>query len=220
MDGLVQRRRSAAAWSIVLVLLSVAAGGCSILSTALWVIKDGKTFPAEYKGLKNKKVAVVCRGPMRLQFGHEAIAPPLIAAQVSHLLQSELNKKIEVIEPQRVARYMDETQWETFEEVGKAVGAEMVIGIDLEVFSLASGRSLHQGEASVRVEVFDLAEGKRAWSTNIDVKFPPTIQGVPAQEMSEERFLQAFIRYVAEQVGRRFYDHDPTLDVASTGLTR
>src|SRR5688572_6655765 len=54
-------KRGVATWLCAGAVLTAAIGGvagCNAVATALWVIKDGKTASAEYKGLNNKKVAV------------------------------------------------------------------------------------------------------------------------------------------------------------------
>jgi hypothetical protein len=197
---------------LLVALLVTVTGGCSILPFAAYLIK-GISTPAEFNGLKGKKVAVICRPVASLQYQSSSVATEL-ADRVGALL-SEHVAKIQVIDQSEVEKWEDENNWEDYVDIGKALQAEIVVGIDLDQFSLMRGQTLYQGEASIDLAVYDMSRGKRPVFQKVLPQqiFPPNAP-VPAAEKSLVEFRQQFLKVLAEQVGRHFYDHDSTVDFA------
>lgn len=195
-------------------LLLVAQSGCvSGLFTALYLIKGTDT-PAEFTGLTDKKVVVVCRPVVELRYAN-GNAASAIAERLSELL-GERVRKVTVIDPQKVAEWTDEHTWDEFPEVGRALGADIVIGIDLEHFSLLKAQTLYQGTAEAQVTVYDLSEGKAkiAFQKALPkVVYPPNAV-IPVAERPEDQFFREYTGIVADQIGRLFYPHDKRKDWA------
>lgn len=203
-------------YGIALVLLGVVALlpalGCrSAMATAVYLWKGTDVDP-DFGELKEKKVAVVCRPLTNLQYRNATVGRDL-AQQVSLLLQEKV-PKIRVIEQRKVAKWTDENTWEEYREVGKALKADMVVGIDLEAFNLLQGQTLYQGTASATVHVFDCKKGgKEVFVKSLpQSKYPPNA-GVPTSERLEPEFRREFIKVLADQIGRHFYAHDPHADL-------
>ena len=79
--------------SLMLLAATVAAGGCaSALATAVWLIK-GPNMPAEYDGLRGKKVVVVCR-----PFSSSLYANPGVAKDISRQVSLLLKQQVRGIE--------------------------------------------------------------------------------------------------------------------------
>ena len=97
----------------------------------------------------------------------------------------------------------------------------MVVGLDLEEFSLYQGQTLYQGKANVKIMVYDVAKGKDpVFEHNLpQAVFPPN-GAIPA-DSPEPQFRRQFVNYLARQIAQYFYDHDATVDFASdsTALT-
>jgi hypothetical protein len=204
----------------LLVLATVVPlSGCTqLLLTSMYFIKGVET-PAEFKELKNTKTAVVCRPLVELQYSSSSAAEQL--ARVTGLLLKSRIKKIEIVKPQAIEEWTDENPWDEFTEVGKAMNADHVLGIEIEEFSLYQGQTLYQGRARVKVVVHDMREGgdvvfERALP---EIIYPPNA-GIPTSEKAEEEFRKQFIGVVADRVGRFFYSHDHRNDAAldSTAL--
>lgn len=186
--------------------------GCSILQTALIVIK-GTDVPAEFKELTGKRVAVVCRSNDTFQFDSMAAAKEL-SLGVGQLLRRNV-KKIDIVDSRKIGDWTDRNDWEDYPEIGEAVDADYVVGIDLDQFSLQNGQTLLQGRASVRMAVYDMAEeGKVAFEKNWpDVSFPTN--GLPVQGISEKVFRQRFVEVLALKIATLFYKHDGYYDFAN-----
>ena len=64
-----------------------------------------------------------------------------------------------MIDQRKVAKWTDENTWEEYSEVGKAMKADMVVGIDLESFSIFQGQTLYQGKANATIKVSIVSKG-------------------------------------------------------------
>lgn len=198
--------------TLLLLAIVTTAGGCSVLPFFAYLVK-GISTPAEFTGLKGKKVAVICRPVASLQYQSSSVATEL-ADRVGALLGVHVSK-IQIIEQSEVEKWEDENNWEEYVEIGKALQAEMVVGIDLDQFSLLQGQTLYQGKASIDLSVYDMSRGKRpVFQKMLPQQLYPPNAPIPAAEKSLVEFRQQFLQILAEQVGRHFYDHDSTADFA------
>jgi len=213
-------RKPVVARSLVVVLgmavLLLGTVGCTTLATVVYLVK-GNNIKAEYDGLKGRKVAVVCRPLVSLQYRNSRAARDL-AAEVARLLRENV-RKIEVIEPGRVEQWTDENIWSEFGEVGEALGAELVVGIDLESFSLFQGQTLYQGKADVHLTVVDCTQDNKVVFEKVvpQCVYPPNA-AVPTSDRPESEFRQEFTRVLADYVGRHFYPHDAYADYAQDAM--
>lgn len=199
----------------LLLALAVAilpAVGCqSVLVTAMYLIK-GMDVDPDFKDLKGRKVAVVCRPLVTLQYRDSNVGRDL-AQQVALLLQKEV-PKIQVIEQRKVAKWTDENTWEEYSEVGKALKAEMVVGIDLESFSIFQGQTLYQGKANATIRVFDCRKGsKQVFEKTIPQSVYPPNAAIATSDRSEPEFRREFLLVLANQSARHFYAHDEYADM-------
>jgi len=190
--------------------------GCrSALATAMYLVKGTDVEP-DFKGLKEKKVAVVCRPLVSLQY-RNANAGRNLAKQITLLLQEKV-PKIKTIDQRKVNNWTDENMWQEYAEVGQAVGADMVVGIDLESFSIFQGQTLYQGKANATIRVFDCAtetalEDGPIFEKIIPQSVYPPNSAVPTSDRTEPEFRREFIHVLADQIARHFYAHDPHADM-------
>lgn len=187
--------------------------GCqSGLFTAMYIIKGTMVDP-EYAGLKGKKVVVVCRVTSELEFANVSVADELAAA-VGNLLGKNI-RKIEIIPAREVEKWTDENEWEEFTEVGKAVGAQQVVGIDLDQFGIYQGQTVYQGTAIVAIHVYDLEkDGAMVFDkTPPQTRWPPN-SVEPVGNKLPAQFRKEFINVLADEIGKHFYPHDPAHDFA------
>jgi hypothetical protein len=200
------------AWILIPATLILSAMGCqAALTTAMYLIKGTDVDP-DFKELKGKTVAVVCRPMAALQY-RNANADRELAEQITLLLQQKV-PKIKTIDQRKVAKWTDENTWEEYSEVGKAMKADMVVGVDLEGFSLYQGQTLYQGKANATVRVYDChKEGRVVFEKSLPrVVFPPN-SAVATSDRTEPEFRKQFIMVLADQIARHFYAHDPYADL-------
>lgn len=203
-------RRSSAALTL---LALVSLGGCNLLAN-LGYVMNGDDAPAECDKLAGKRVAVVCRPVEELQYSDRTAASDL-AADVGQLLNTHV-KKITIISASDVRQWCDERDWHDFAEVGKGLKADIVVGIDLQGFSLNQGQTLYQGKADVNMAVYDMKDGgKKIYGKPLPrTVFPPN-SSLPITDRPEAEFRAQFIGVLAEKISRNFYAHDPQADFAS-----
>ncbi len=212
MDRL--RRRSLWVGSILAALMLLTAGGCSVLPFIAYLYQ-GIATPAEYDGLKGKRVAVICRPVASLQYQSSSVSRELSMA-VAYKLEQNV-KHIKLIDQDDVDKWEDENNWDNYLQIGKALKADMVVGIDLDQFSLLQGQTLYQGKASIEISVYDLSKATKrpAYQKSLPQRMYPPNAPVPAAEKPLAEFQREFIQALADQISRHFYDHDATQDFAA-----
>lgn len=190
----------------------IPAVGCNMLATTMYVM-FGQNVEAEYKGLRGRKVAVVCR-PLESQYSNDSVAKDL-AKGVGVQLQNNV-PRVQVVKQRDVEKWIDENTFEEYHEIGKALGADLVLGIDLEEFSLDQGQTLYQGRAVLKIAVYDVQKGREpVWEKNLPQKLYPPSSAIPASDKPRAEFRRQFLEILAGQISRHFYDHDSTVDFAN-----
>jgi hypothetical protein len=204
-------RREIVAILALMAVLSPVLGCRQVMVTAMYLFKGTDVDP-DFAGLKGKQVAVVCRPQVSLQY-RNANASRELAQQITLLLQERV-PKIKTIDQRKISKWADENTWEEYPEVGKAVKADMVVGIDLEGFSLYQGPTLYQGRASATVRVYDCRKGgKMVFEKNLPQAIYPPNSAVSTSDRLEPEFRREFVLVLADQIARYFYAHDPYADV-------
>ena len=89
-------------------------------------------------------MAVVCRPVTSLHFRDSSVSRD-VAKQVGAYLAKHV-PKIKLIDQREVFEWADENNWDEYVDIGKALNADMVVGLDLEEFSLYQGQTLYQGK--------------------------------------------------------------------------
>jgi hypothetical protein len=205
--------RYAVIGAVLLAAVAIAtSSGCrSAIATALYLIKGNEVEP-DYSGLKGKKVAVVCRPPVGLQYANSNAGRDL-AQQITKLLKERV-PKIKVVDSQKVANWCDENTWEEYSEVGKALKADVVVGVELEKFSIYQAQTLYQGKANAMVRVYDCKDGGKVVFEKIlpQTVYPPNTF-IQTSDIQETEFRREFIGVLADQIARHFYPHDPYADL-------
>jgi hypothetical protein len=195
-------------WPLLALALSA---GCSMLPAIVWVI-DPDDVDAEFEELNGKRVAVICRATS-MEYAHPTVSRDL-AVRVAALLRKNV-RKVEVVDERELADWVDKHDWHDYREVGRALKADMVVGIDLERFELSRGSTLLQGQADVRLAVYDVKNNTKVWEPTkpLSVKYPPN-SPYAAADRQEDDFRRQFLGVLAERVARHFYDYDSRKDFA------
>ena len=197
----------------ILLLTLVAAAGCqATLATAMWLIK-GPNIPAEFDQMEEKKVAVVCRALEFSNFNY-ANVPKELSRQVSGLLATNV-PKIQVIDQHKVDEWMDNNLWEEYVEVGRALEADVVLGLELEKFSIYESQTLYRGKANVTMKLYDCKSGNLLVDKTLPQTVYPPNAAKATSDLQESAFRREFVINLAEEVGRHFYPHDPRANFAA-----
>jgi hypothetical protein len=178
--------------------------GCGPLATIAWLIHGPEMIPAEFDGLKGKRVAVVCLDVNSLSgVGGEA---DTIAKAVGMLLSKNI-KDMHLVRSTEVADWVDThgDDLTDFRDVGRGVKADMVIGIYLVAFNLHEGQTLLKGRSKVGVKVYDMTKGGELVyeASPHEIAWPEN--GARHVTENEANFRNAFIGILAERIARDFY---------------
>lgn len=192
-------------WCAALVLLVAAAGCTGPLLTAAYLLGYGDT-QAEFKGLKKKRVVVVCRPLVELQYSNMN-ASKMISRGVVNLLRKNVSK-IDVVDSQKTDEWLDSNNSNQYSEIGRAFDADLVIGIDLLDFSIYQGQTLFRGKANYEIKVIDCQTGQIVFQKSPNACVWPPNTGVPTSEKQESQFRQQFVGVVADEIARHFYAYD------------
>ena len=181
--------------------------------TGLAIMIEGTDDDADFAGLKEKKVVVVCRPMVSLQYRNATVARDL-AQEVGDRIKANV-PKVTVVDQQKVAAWADENSWDEYYEVGKALEADMVVGIDLTSFSVYEGQTLYRGRANASVAVYNVKTKEKVFQRPLPQCVFPIHTAKPAQDVSEADFRRQFVGVLADKVGRYFYAHDPHADTCA-----
>lgn len=204
---LTYRVQLAALLMLAATVVTSASGCASALATGIYVLQGGNMVPAEFDGLKDQRVVVVCRPPSSNEYRH-AGASRAVAQRVSELLVDHV-KNVDVVSPREVDEWLDQSDWGNYKELGRAVRADKVVYIELNDFNLFRGSTLYQGRADISVTIYDMKNnGKMAWDRHLGEILYPTNSGIPAQDKPEQQFEREFVSIVATRVAEHFYKHD------------
>jgi hypothetical protein len=201
-----------------LVAAAVSSAGCTSALLTGALLMRGLETPAEFEDLEGKKVAVVCRPLVELQYS-SSDAADLLARDVGNRMKEKV-KKINLVSAQKVEQWSDEHEWDEYPQVGKALKTDYVVGLELEEFSLYQGQTIYQGRARVKITVHDMKkDGDVVYEKLLDrIVYPPN-GGVATSDKTEPQFRREFTAVVAERIGRSFYGFDPRDDYAMDSRT-
>jgi hypothetical protein len=204
-------------WLAIPALLALPlATGCSTLLTVAYLVQPAD-MPAEFAGLKGKKLAVVCRPIIELEFSDAGSARELAALVGQHIQQNV--RRATAVSQHEVARWIDENAWTDYQTVGGALNVDHVVGIDLEEFRLHEGSTLYRGRAAVNVRVYDIKEKKVVYQKRFDDFAFPANNAIPSTDMSEAEFRGVFIRMLSQRIARLFHAYESRDVFAEDSMT-
>ncbi|MCA9133979.1 MAG: hypothetical protein KDA45_12520 [Planctomycetales bacterium] len=204
-------RRTAIACGLLAGLAST--GGCINFAANMIHAITGNNRPADFDGLEGRRVAVVCATDGGM--GTDATS-----AMLTGYIHAALNgnvKKIDVIRQSEVERWIDSHGHTDADylEVGRGVGAERLVAVEVLNLSLKDGATLYKGQADITVSVYDIpAGGKILYRKQIPEFAFPKLGGPTVTDVSEAKFRARFLSIVARTVSGLFYEVDATADFA------
>ena len=191
--------------AMLTVLLAVVAGCQGPLLTAAYMLGYGDT-QAEFKGLKKKRVVVVCRPLVELQY-RNMNAAKMISREIASQLRRNISG-IEVVDNQKTDEWLDSNSFTQLTEIGQAFEADMVVGVDLVGFDVYEGQTLFRGKANYEIKVVDCNTGQIVFEKPSNTCVWPPNTGIPTSEKEESQFRRQFIGVLAEKIAHTFYRYD------------
>lgn len=213
-------RRTATLASLLLAIVTlIPSTGCLhlLMATSIYLWEGGNVVPAECEDLEGQRVVVVCRPPASSEYSHAGAARQL-SRQVTNLLRENV-PNVELVDPREVDKWLDESDWRDFVDLGRAVKADRLLVIDLAHFDLYKGRTLYQGNADVTLTVHDMSnDGAIIWERALGDMLFPQNSAIPVQDKPVKQFQQEYVHIVAQQIAVYFYKHDAHADFAMDAL--
>jgi hypothetical protein len=187
--------------------------GCIRFAANMMNAIRGNDLPAEYNGLTEKRVAIVCSVD-------GAVASEASGSMLTSFISSLLIKnlpKATIIGQDEVERWLEIEGWSANDAlaIGKGVKADQVVSVQVTNLKLREGATLYRGSCDIRIAVYDItADGKTSYVRQITEHAYPKISGTPISDTTEAQFRSAYLRVVAHKIAGLFYPSDPTFEYA------
>ncbi len=195
-------------------LYAVLAGltGCNVVAPVAYVIEGPPTVDAQYE-LPQKKIVVFVddRGSVMPR----ARLRQALAMKTTNTLLQDQKLVPAAITPEAAARVASVEDYETpmaIDEVGRQVGAEVIIYVEPLQFTLASG-VVPQPTSLLRVKVIECKTGKRLWPqdpSGYTVRADMAAQNESAYNTPDALTLlqQTLAEVAGLRVAQLFYKHE------------
>lgn len=186
--------------------------GCMQFAANLLHVVSGPQIPAEFKGLENKKVAIVCTNEMGVCRDETTIR---LAGNLKGILASRLPKST-FINQDEIDRWLEGSAASDQDvvSIGKGVKADYVIAADVLNLQLKDGPTLYRGRSDLSIRVWDVSSGKPVFAKQYPSHAYPTMGGQSTTETDENQFRRVYLVNVADKLARHFYAHDFGEEVA------
>ena len=185
--------------------LLFATSGCSTVLTVAYLFHP-EDVPAEYNELRGKHVVIVCKPIVELEFTDAGTAREL-ADRIGANIRENV-RGVKIISQQEVSRWIDENAWVDYATLGEAVDADIVVGIDLDHFSLHEGSTLYRGRTTIHMQVHDVKEDLIVFDKRMDDFTFPGDSAIPTADQSEQQFRGLFLRILSSRLSRCFYAYE------------
>ncbi|MBK7406053.1 MAG: hypothetical protein IPJ41_15940 [Phycisphaerales bacterium] len=188
--------------------------GCNIVGPAFLLASGPEKIPQVYK-LDEKRPTVIFfddragiirRAPTRTRITTAAEKALLKAKVVDRLLDSRAASALVANEPRG--------ELMPISEVGRSVGAEVVIYVVPEVYTLSTDGQSYAPTATLRVKILDAVADKRLWPEEREgyalIVKEDTRQGTAPKDASAMREAEdRFADLVGLRLGQMFYSREP-----------
>lgn len=200
-------------WWLAAALLVTTNAGCIQFAANMIHAIRGNDMPAEYPGLVEKRVAIICSvdGAVASEASSSVLTSYISSALVKNLPKST------IIGQEEVDRWLEIEGWSNNDAlaIGKGVKADQVVNVQVSNFQLREGATLFRGSCDIRVAVYDIqADGKVAFLKEIPEHAFPRIGGTPVTDTTEAKFRSVYLHLIATKIAGLFHPVDPTADYA------
>lgn len=199
-------------WAIAAsAALCLQVGCVGSTATLLYWLRGAKV-EAEFDGLEDKRVAVVCVSDAS-SYGQNTSAEAL-ARFLELSLRSNV-QGIDVVRQDDVLDWIDNNDWDQidFSQIGRGVEAEMLLAVEVSGYSLTNGKTLYQGRADITVSVYDIGDDARlVFRKTLPQYEYPKNGGQPATDTTRGRFEEKFLYMLSEKIANYFYDYEMITD--------
>ena len=199
-----------------LAILTTSTGCINQLAQLLYVIK-GHEVPADYDGLQENKVAVVCVSDA------SAYGPDTLTYSIAKYVSVKLAQGLqgaEIVSPAKVENWIDQNDWDESEVelFGKDLGADKVLVIEIGSYSIHDGATLHKGSAELSCTVYDIEKNGQVSYTHGPEEFSFPENGRPSIQTSDRQFELFYLARLTDRITRLFVLSDKLDTIAEDAI--
>lgn len=204
-------RRSGVALCVAGALTLAVLSGCNILGPALLIAHGPERVPAEFKLDAYKATTVLVDDPNTIlpRRSHRVV----VSQTVEQVLLKKDALKTDMISSQYVQAALNREDVEerrSIPDIGREVGAEMVIWVTFDRFALSPDGQTYQPTAQARVKVVDVASGEPVWPEErggyrLSIKANERASDVPRTYSQLAQAERAFAEYCGKAIAELFY---------------
>lgn len=186
--------------------------GCIQMAANLMSVVRGPAIPAEFKGLEEKRVAVICANESGICRDEATIR---MAGNLKGILAVKL-PKTKFVNQEEVDQWIEgsSASERDVSAIGKGVGADYVISVDMLNLQLKDGPTLFRGRSNLTVSVWDVKTEKPVFRKSVPEHSYPVMAGQSTTETDEDKFRRVYLLNAADKLARYFYAHELGEDVA------
>lgn len=194
-----------------LAILTTSTGCIRQMAQLLYVIK-GHEVPADYDGLGDSNIAVVCvsdasaYGPDTLTY---SIAKN-VSVKLAEGLKAHGLKDTKIISPAKVENWIDQNGWDPVEAatLGRDLEADKVLVIEIGSYSIHDGATLHKGSADLTCTVYDIKKDGQVSYVHGPEEYAFPKNGRPVMQSSDRQFEAFFLARLTDRIARLFVMSD------------
>jgi hypothetical protein len=199
---------------VLSLLLALTSGGCNVIGYAAQTVAGSDKVDAVYALPKRSTVVVAEKysNPSEAVFDDEPLA-----SFVSDELRAH-NAAVTLVPPERVYTMRKGSgveKWRamTIDAVGRAVGAEQVLYVNIKSLSVqvAPGSEMMKGQSDVRVWLVDSASGATVWPADASDGWPVGTQTTMYRReegATESSVRTDLLRQTADRIAKLFYSYE------------
>ncbi len=197
--------------------------GCAVLHYVGMLTEPSKKVDAEYKPPADRKVLVFV-DDIRMPVSYEQIKTDLTDRLNVQLLENKIAGK--VIPSEMLQNYIAMTpkfNQLSVAEVGKELGADLVLYVEITRFSLRDSDQtpIWQGRLATSVRWVDVKTAKRLWPSDRIDGYDVPLMELPTEENVSAAYGAEIAKQLAEgmsaQIAWFFYDHEGKTPYAQGG---
>ena len=197
------------------MVASLSVTGCGALAQFMYIIK-GHDIPAEYSAFDNSRVAVV------VLTDSSSYGPDPLSDKIEHYVSTKLLGNIDdidLVSKREIDNWIDINGWDETEldALGQGLGADYVLSINVDEYSIREGSTIYKGRSEVTVNVFDVNANKVSFTSGPEhMEYPEN--GRPAIQTNDRKFEAFYLAWLTERIARRFYKYESLIDVADEAI--
>jgi hypothetical protein len=186
--------------------------GCSVVGAAAYVFRPPEVSKAKYVPT-TRPLAVFIDSERQSGNLGPTVKDSVAAFLVTELREHKVGGAIQDVERVYDLRLKDRKAFRTMkvDEVGKAVGVEQVLYVDLTEASIefSNGGALMKGHINGYVRIVDVASGRTLWPDSLNDGFPASVESpfVNGNEATAESLKETLSRSMADAIAKLFYTY-------------